>query len=76
MTELVDVLSSVNEASRGPHPNRDVPLKSATGMLIAERVAAAARLVTAIDKARPEVFIDVELLEVDRTRMKEYGLQK
>ena len=29
----------------------------------------------AIDKARPEVVIDVELLEVDRTRLKEYGLQ-
>jgi general secretion pathway protein D len=40
-----------------------------------ERVAAAARLITAIDKARPEVVIDVELLEVDRTRLLEYGLQ-
>ncbi len=29
----------------------------------------------AIDKARPEVVIDVELLEVDRTRLREYGLQ-
>jgi len=40
-----------------------------------ERIAAAARLITAIDKARPEVVIDVELLEVDRTRLKELGLQ-
>ncbi len=40
-----------------------------------ERVAAAGRLLTAIDKARPEVIIDVELLEVDRTRLQEYGLQ-
>jgi general secretion pathway protein D len=40
-----------------------------------ERVAAAGRLIAAIDKARPEVIIDVELLEVDRTRLKEYGLQ-
>ena len=40
-----------------------------------ERIAAAARLIAAIDKARPEVVIDVELLEVDRTRLKEYGLQ-
>ena len=30
---------------------------------------------SAIDKARPEVIIDVELLEVDRTRLQEYGLQ-
>ena len=39
-----------------------------------ERIAAAARLISAIDKARPEVVIDVELLEVDRTRLREYGL--
>ncbi|CAN5883159.1 hypothetical protein BH18ACI5_BH18ACI5_09700 [soil metagenome] len=40
-----------------------------------ERIAAASRLIAAIDKARPEVIIDVELLEVDRTRLREYGLQ-
>src|SRR6185437_7122453 len=40
-----------------------------------ERVSAAARLISAIDKARPEVVIDVELLEVDRTKLTEYGLQ-
>ena len=40
-----------------------------------ERIAAAARLLSAIDKARPEVIIDVELLEVNRTKLLEYGLQ-
>jgi general secretion pathway protein D len=40
-----------------------------------DHIAAAARVISAIDKARPEVVIDVELLEVDRTRMQEYGLQ-
>jgi general secretion pathway protein D len=40
-----------------------------------ERIAAAGRMLAAIDKARPEVIIDVELLEVDRTRLQEYGLQ-
>ena len=40
-----------------------------------ERVAAAARLIGAIDKARAEVVVDVEILEVDRTRLREYGLQ-
>ena len=40
-----------------------------------ERIAAAARVVSAIDKARPEVIIDVELLEVNRTKLQEYGLQ-
>lgn len=40
-----------------------------------ERIAAAAKLISAIDKARPEVAVDVELLEVDRTQLQEYGLQ-
>jgi general secretion pathway protein D len=40
-----------------------------------ERVTAAGRLISAIDKARPEIVIDVELLEVDRTRLREFGLQ-
>ena len=40
-----------------------------------ERIAAAGKLIAAIDKARPEVVIEVELLEVDRTRLKEYGIQ-
>ena len=40
-----------------------------------ERIAAAARVLTAVDKARPEVVIEVELLEVARTRLLEYGLQ-
>jgi general secretion pathway protein D len=41
----------------------------------AERIEAAGRLISMIDKARPEVLIDVELLEVNRTRLTEYGLQ-
>jgi general secretion pathway protein D len=40
-----------------------------------ERVEAAGRLLGALDKARPEVVIDIELLEVDREQFKEYGLQ-
>ncbi len=40
-----------------------------------ERIAAASRVLAAIDKARPEVIIDVQLLEVDRTKLLEYGLQ-
>jgi general secretion pathway protein D len=40
-----------------------------------ENIAAASRLIAAIDKARPEVIIDVELLEVDRARLREFGIQ-
>jgi general secretion pathway protein D len=41
----------------------------------AERIEAAGRLISMIDKARPEVMTDVELLEVNRARLTEYGLQ-
>jgi general secretion pathway protein D len=40
-----------------------------------ERLNAAGRIIAAIDKARPEVVIDVELLEVDRRRAREFGIQ-
>ncbi len=40
-----------------------------------ERIIAAGKIISAIDKARPEVIIDVELLEVNRTHLQEYGLQ-
>lgn len=40
-----------------------------------ERVQAAGRIIAAIDKARPEVVIDVELLEVNRTHLLDYGLK-
>lgn len=72
LKETIDLLRIVVDARRVaavPSTNaitiKDTP----------ERVAAASRIITAIDKARPEVVIDVELLEVDRTRLAEYGLQ-
>ena len=40
-----------------------------------EKIDAAAKVISAIDKARAEVVIDVELLEVDRISMREFGLE-
>ena len=40
-----------------------------------ERLAAAGRLIELLDKARPEVIVDTELLEVSRNKLLEYGLQ-
>ena len=58
---------------------RRLSVVTATGALsirdTPERVAAAARLIAAVDKPPPEVVIDVELLEVDRQRVRAYGLQ-
>jgi general secretion pathway protein D len=40
-----------------------------------ERVAVVGRFLSAFDKARPEVVVDVEVLEVDRSKLQEYGAQ-
>ena len=72
LKETIDILRIVVDARR-------IAQMSATNAITIkdtpERIGAAGRIISAIDKARPEVIIDVELLEVDRTRMKEYGLQ-
>ena len=72
LKETIDILRIVVDARR-------ISQVSATNAVVIkdtpERISAAARIISATDKARPEVVIDVELLEVDRTRMKEYGLQ-
>ncbi|MCC7416024.1 MAG: hypothetical protein IT176_02700 [Acidobacteria bacterium] len=72
LKETMDMLRMVLDA------RRISPVTATNAITIKdtpEHVAAAARVIAAIDKARPEVIIDVELLEVDRTRMEEYGLQ-
>ena len=72
LKETIDILRIVVDA------RRIAPLTATNAITIKdtpERISAAGRIISAIDKARPEVIIDVELLEVDRTRLKEYGLQ-
>ncbi|HUU33786.1 MAG TPA: secretin N-terminal domain-containing protein [Vicinamibacterales bacterium] len=72
LKETVDVLRIVVDA------RRLAPVAATNAITIKdtpERVAAAGRIIQAIDKARPEVVIDVELLEVDRTRLRDYGMQ-
>jgi general secretion pathway protein D len=72
LKETMDLLRMVLDARR-------ISPTTATNALTVkdspERVAAAARVISAIDKARPEVIIDVELIEVDRTKLQDYGLQ-
>jgi general secretion pathway protein D len=72
LKETIDLLRIVVDARRiaGIPGTNAITIKDSP-----DRVAAAAKVISAIDKARPEVVIDVELLEVDRTRLQEYGLQ-
>jgi general secretion pathway protein D len=72
LKETMDLLRVVIDARR-------IAAVTATNAIMIkdtpDRVAAAGKIIAAIDKARPEVIIDVELLEVDRTRLREFGLQ-
>ena len=70
--ETIDLLRIVVDA------RRIAPIAGTNAITLKdtpERVAAAGRIIAAIDKARPEVVVDVEVLEVDRTRLREFGLQ-
>ncbi len=72
LQETIDLLRIVIDA------RRVAPVNATNAITIKdspERVAAAGRVIAAIDKARPEVIIDVELMEVDRRHLMEYGLQ-
>jgi general secretion pathway protein D len=72
LTETIDLLRIVMDA------RRIAPVAATNALTIRDtpnRVNAAARVIEAIDKARPEVIIDVELLEVDRSTLRDYGLQ-
>jgi general secretion pathway protein D len=40
-----------------------------------DKVAAAERIIDMVDKQRAEVVVDVEILEVNRSRLKEYGIE-
>jgi len=70
--ETVDLLRVVIDA-------RQVAMVAANNAITIrdtpDRIAAAGKLIDAIDKARPEVIVDTELLEVNRSRLNEFGLQ-
>ncbi len=72
VAETIDLLRLVVDL------RRVAPITSTNAIAIKdtpERIEAAAKLITAIDKARAEVVVEVKLLEVDRVVLREYGLQ-
>ncbi len=40
-----------------------------------DKIAAAERILEALDKPRAEVLVEVEILEVNRTRLRDYGIE-
>ncbi len=71
MKEVVDLLRVVADVRQ----IQPVSTNTLTIRDTPERLQAVGRLLAAIDKARAEVIINVEILEVDRTNLREYGLQ-
>src|SRR5262245_21057399 len=72
LKETIDLLRIVLGA------RRVAPLPGANALTIndaPDKVAAAERIIDVVDKERAEVLVEVEILEVNRTRLKEYGIE-
>jgi general secretion pathway protein D len=71
LKETIDLLRIVLGA------RRIAPLPGANALTIndtPDKVAAAERIVDIVDKRRAEVVVEVQILEVSRSRLKEYGI--
>ncbi|HET8644987.1 MAG TPA: secretin N-terminal domain-containing protein, partial [Vicinamibacteria bacterium] len=72
LKETIDLLRIVLGA------RRVAPLPGANALTIndsPDKVAAAERIIDVVDKQRAEVMVDVEILEVNRTRLRDYGIE-
>jgi general secretion pathway protein D len=71
LKETIDLLRVVLGA------RRVAPVPGANALTIndtPDKVAAAERIVDAVDKRRAEIVVDVQILEVSRDKLKEYGI--
>jgi general secretion pathway protein D len=72
LKETIDLLRIVLGARRvAPLPGGNALTMNDTP----EKIAAAERILAVLDKKRAEVVIEVEILEVNRTRLKDYGIE-
>jgi general secretion pathway protein D len=72
LKETIDLLRIVLGA------RRVAPLPGANALTIndaPDKVAAAERIISVVDKRKAEVVVEVEILEVNRTKLKEYGIE-
>ena len=71
MKEVIDLLRVAGDV-------RKLQATSTNTLTVAdtpERLETVSKILAAIDKARPEVIVEVEILEVNRASLREYGLQ-
>jgi general secretion pathway protein D len=76
-TELAQLVNSIMRIPQMPLPPMVMPNKAANTITVratAPVVDVIDRIIRANDKPRAEVVLDVEILEVDRERIKRYGI--
>ena len=71
MTELLRVLRDITGAT---HLELDTRSRSITMRDTPEKLAMAGQLIQEVEKARGEVLLDIELLEVDRSTLRKLGI--
>ncbi len=72
LKETVDLIRIVLGA------RRVAPLPGVNALTIndaPDKVAAAERIIEVLDRAKAEVVVEVEILEINRSRLKEYGIE-
>ena len=76
-TELAQIVNTIMRIPQLPLPPMVMPNKTANTITVratAPVVEVIDRIIRANDKPRAEVVLDVEILEVDRERIKRYGI--
>jgi general secretion pathway protein D len=73
--EAKDMLTLVKNITGITKSASNEPINAITLLGTADQLALAERVIDANDKARGEVMVQVEILEVNRRRLKQYGIE-
>jgi general secretion pathway protein D len=73
--EAKDMLTLVKNITGITKSASNEPINAITLLGTADQLAVAERVIDGNDKARGEVMVQVEILEVNRTRLKQYGIE-
>jgi Flp pilus assembly secretin CpaC len=72
--EMTELLRMLREITGGSRVDLDSSNRSITMRDSPERLALAGELIHQVDRARGELMLDIELLEVDRTKARQLGI--
>jgi Flp pilus assembly secretin CpaC len=72
--EMTEILRMLREITGATHIDLDTSARSITMRDAPERLALAAELIHQVDRARGELMLEIELLEVDRNKAQQLGI--